>query len=63
MVNAIGVPYFLLSAADRLRSPLHPWFKPTGFIGQSAGILALLMFLSMWLYPLRRKYTRLAFTG
>ena len=38
-------------------------FGHPGTIGQSAGILALLIFVFLWLYPLRKKYRALAFTG
>ena len=61
--NLAGLPYFVLSSAERVRSPLHPWFRPSGFIGQSAGIVAFVLFLFLWLYPLRKKYRWLAFTG
>jgi hypothetical protein len=61
--NLVGLPYFLASTAERVRSPLHPWFRPSGYIGQSAGIVAFALFLFLWLYPLRKKYRRLAFTG
>jgi len=63
LVNLAGLPYYVLSQAQRVRSPLHPWLKPTGFVGQSAGIGALLLFLFMWLYPMRKKFRWLAFTG
>jgi hypothetical protein len=62
-VNLAGAPYFLLSPLDRVRSPLHPWFRPSGIIGQSAGILAFALFMFLWLYPLRKKFRALAFTG
>jgi hypothetical protein len=58
-----GAPYYRLPAAGRVRSPLHMWFKPAGYIGQSAGLLALAIFLFLWLYPLRKKYRALAWTG
>lgn len=58
-----GAGYYFAPMADRVRSPLHPWLRPSGFIGQSAGILALLMFLFLWLYPLRKRFRWLAFTG
>jgi hypothetical protein len=32
-------------------------------VGQSAGLLALAIFLFLWLYPLRKKFRSLAFTG
>jgi hypothetical protein len=62
-IHLVGLPYFLLSSAERVRSPLHPWFRPSGFVGQSAGIVAFALFLFLWLYPLRKRFRRLAFTG
>jgi hypothetical protein len=46
-----------------VRSPLHAWLKPSGYIGQSAGLLALTIFVFLWLYPVRKKFRWLAFTG
>lgn len=46
-----------------MRSALHPWLKPSGYIGQTAGILSLFIFISLWLYPLRRRFRWLSFTG
>ena len=63
IVNAVGFPYYILPMAERVRSPLHPWFRPSGYVGQTAGILALVIFLFLWLYPLRKRYRWLAFTG
>ena len=63
LANLAGFPYYRLSLADRVRSPLHSLLRPSGVIGQSAGILALLIFCFLWLYPLRKKYRWLAFTG
>jgi len=62
-VSLIGLPYYLLPAGARLRSEFHPWLKPSGYIGQSAGILAFALFVFLWLYPLRKKFRALAFTG
>jgi hypothetical protein len=62
-INVAGAPYYQLSLADRVRSPLHHWLRPSGVVGQSAGLLALAIFVFLWLYPLRKKYKRLAFTG
>ncbi|HET7295849.1 MAG TPA: hypothetical protein VFI66_01830 [Gemmatimonadales bacterium] len=55
--------YYALPMAARVRSPLHPWLKSSGYIGQSAGLLALAIFIFLWLYPLRKKFRWLAFTG
>lgn len=62
-INVAGLPYYLAPMAERVRSPLHPWLRPSGVIGQSAGILALAIFLFLWLYPLRKRVRWLAFTG
>lgn len=62
-VCVVGAPYYLSLMAARVRSPLHPWLKSSGYIGQSAGLLALAMFLFLWLYPLRKKFRWLSFTG
>jgi hypothetical protein len=62
-VCAIGAPYYLEPMAGRVRSPWHAWLKPSGYVGQSAGLLALALFLFLWLYPLRKKFRWLAFTG
>ena len=62
-VNIAGYRYYILPVAERVRSPLHAWLKPSGLIGQPAGILALLIFIFLWLYPLRKKYKSLAWTG
>jgi hypothetical protein len=62
-INIAGAPYYRLSLGERARSPLHQWLRPSGMIGQSAGLLALVIFVFLWLYPLRKKYKSLAFTG
>lgn len=58
-----GSSYYFAPLAERARSPLHPWLKPSGYVGQSAGIAAFLIFLFLWLYPLRKRYRWLAWTG
>lgn len=61
--NLFGMRYYLLPRAEQVRDPLHVWLRPSGYLGQSAGVLALLIFLFLWLYPLRKKFRWLAFTG
>jgi len=53
-VSLAGLPYYLQSAAGRVWHPMHDWLRPSGYLGQSAGILALAMFLFLWIYPLRK---------
>ena len=63
-INIAGWPYYYaLPMATRVRSPLHPWLKSSGYVGQSAGLLAVAIFIFLWLYPLRKKFRWLAFTG
>lgn len=62
-INVAGARYYLAPVAERVRDPLHPWLRPSGYVGQSAGILALVIFIFLWLYPLRKKWKALAFTG
>jgi hypothetical protein len=47
----------------RLRSPLHEWFKPSGYVGQTAGLLTFFLFVFMWLYPLRKRLPGLSRLG
>lgn len=63
LINLAGAPYYLRSLGERVRHPLHPLLRPSGLVGQSAGIVAFLVFVFLWLYPLRKKWKVLAFTG
>ncbi len=63
LASVAGLPYYALPLAERARSPLHPWLKPNGYVGQTAGILAFAMFMFLWLYPIRKRFRSLAFTG
>ena len=58
-----GLPYFMLSHGERLRSPLHQLLKPSGTFGQAIGVLALATFLFLWLYPIRKRVRRLENAG
>jgi hypothetical protein len=62
-ICVLGFPYYILPVAERVRSPLHPWLKPAGYVGQSAGLLAIAIFIFLWLYPVRKKARWLAWTG
>lgn len=58
-----GGAYYTAGRGDRVRHPLHPWLKPSGYVGQTAGIIAVLIFFFLWLYPLRKKVRWLRWTG
>ena len=62
-VTAWGIAYYSVPVADRVRSPLHALLRPSGPVGQSFGLLGLAFFLFMWLYPMRRSFRWLAWTG
>lgn len=62
-IFVVGFPYYAAPMAERVRSPLHPWLRPSGYIGQSAGLLSLAIFIFLWLYPLRKRFRWLSFTG
>lgn len=63
VVALAGAPYFLGSSAERLRHPLHAWFRPSGYVGQTAGILTFAGFLFMWLFPLRKRFRSATWAG
>ncbi|HEX6943665.1 MAG TPA: hypothetical protein VF128_12105 [Gemmatimonadaceae bacterium] len=62
-INVAGTGYYASPMAIRVRHPLHAWLRPSGFVGQSAGIVAFTIFAFLWLYPLRKKFRSLAWTG
>lgn len=62
-VNFIGMPYYLAPMSERVRHPWHTLLRPSGTVGLAAGIAAVTIFVFLWLYPLRKKYRRLAFLG
>lgn len=62
-LNVAGWSYFTASIEERMRNPLHGLFRPSGTIGQSIGILAGLLFLFIWLYPLRKSWRVLKRAG
>jgi hypothetical protein len=63
VITFVGMAYYQLSVAQRVRHDYHDWLKPSGIIGQSAGIVAFLMFVFMYLYPLRKRLRRLTWLG
>jgi hypothetical protein len=62
-LNLYGARYYALSLGERVRSPMHALLRPSGTLGQGAGVLGFLVFIFLWLYPLRKKFKALAFTG
>lgn len=62
-LSLVGSAYYVLPAAQRVRHAWHPWLRPSGYIGQTLGIVAFALFLFLWLYPLRKRVRWLAFSG
>ena len=62
-ITVAGLPYYTLPLGQRLRSAYHPFLKPSGWIGQSAGLVAFALFLFLWLYPIRKRIKGAPFLG
>jgi len=58
-----GLHYYLSPIGARVRNPLHALLRPSGTVGLALGIVAFALFLFLWLYPLRKKFRWLAWTG
>ena len=58
-----GFDYYTLDGAQRPLSPKHVLLKPSGTIGVKLGMLGLLMFLAIFLYPIRKRWPWLAKQG
>ena len=58
-----GFNYYTLGSAERPFSPKHTLLKPSGAIGLKLGFLGLAMFLTIFLYPLRKKWAWLGRQG
>jgi hypothetical protein len=58
-----GFDYYSLSASERPFSPKHHALKPSGRVGVNLGLLGLAMFLVIFLYPLRKRWTWLRLQG
>ncbi len=56
VIAGYGFNYYTLSAAQRPFSPKHEILRPSGSIGIKLGMLGVLMFFLIYLYPLRKKW-------
>ena len=56
VIAGYGWNYYTLSAAQRPFSPKHQLLRPSGTIGIKLGMLGVLMFFLIYLYPLRKKW-------
>ena len=58
-----GFPYYKLDLARRANSPYHALLRPSGTIGIRLGILATLLFIGLFLYPIRKRWPWLGAIG
>jgi hypothetical protein len=63
LVALVGAQYYAAPLGDRLRHPMHAWLRPSGYIGQSAGLFTFAGFLFMWLFPLRKRFRKVEWLG
>jgi hypothetical protein len=56
VIAGYGLNYYTLSAAQRPFSPKHEILRPSGSVGIKLGMLGVLMFFLIYLYPLRKKW-------
>ncbi len=58
-----GLDYYTLDATQRALSPKHTVLRPSGTVGLRLGILGTLLFLGLYLYPVRKRWAWLAKQG
>jgi hypothetical protein len=56
VIAGYGMNYYMLSASERPFSPKHQLLRPSGTIGVKLGMVGVLMFFLIYLYPLRKKW-------
>src|SRR5712664_1172088 len=56
VIAGYGWNYYTLSAAQRPFSPKHQLLRPSGTIGIKLGMVGVLMFFLIYLYPLRKHW-------
>jgi hypothetical protein len=58
-----GFPYYQLDMMERAHSPYHAMLRPSGAVGLRLGMLAVVLFLGLFLYPIRKHWPWLARIG
>ena len=56
VIGGYGYDYYTLGATQRPFSPKHDILRPSGTIGIKLGMVGVLMFFLIYLYPLRKKW-------
>jgi hypothetical protein len=62
-ILAYGFTYYISRPEQRALSPKHDYLKPSGTIGLRLGMFGCLLFLIVYLYPLRKKWAWLGRQG
>lgn len=55
----LGAPYYLTSELERYDHPMHEAWRPAGDVGHGIGVIASVVMLSNFLYPVRKRWKRL----
>lgn len=63
VIGGYGYDYYTLGAAERPFSAKHELLRPSGPVGIKLGMLGVLLFFLIYLYPLRKKWGWLARQG
>lgn len=56
VIGGYGYDYYMLGALQRPFSPKHEFLRPSGTIGIKLGMLGVLLFFLIYLYPLRKRW-------
>jgi hypothetical protein len=62
-LSLYGWDYYVIEQAHRPLSPKHWLLKPSGPVGLRLGVIGLALFIALYLYPLRKRYRRMASMG
>jgi len=54
-ITVWGFDYYFAGLGTRARHEMADLFRPSGIVGQTAGMLTFAGFLFLWLYPMRKK--------
>ena len=58
-----GFPYYTLNMVQRASSPYHAALRPSGAVGLRLGLLGVVMFLGLFVYPVRKHWRWLGRIG
>lgn len=58
-----GYSYYTLPLAERVREATHARFRPSGTLGLKLGVISAILFLCIYLYPIRKRWAWLRSIG